>query len=96
VDKLYRYDANGLARNYVVVYATAPLFGRFTNEVYRLISSKDCPYGNAELIDVVPMDTGCTDLSLACARYLRNGTEIRLYILCVRMAEQKTTVPATT
>ena len=97
VNKLYRYDANGLARNYVIVYATAPLFGRFTNEVYQLLSSStDCPYGNAELIDVVPMDTGCTDLSLACARYLRSGSEIRLYILCVRMSNKKSAIPETT
>lgn len=89
VNKLYRYDANGLARNYVIVYATAHLFDRFANEVYQLISSStDCPYGHAELVDVVPMDTGCTDLSLACAKYLRNGKEMRLYVICVRLADR--------
>lgn len=90
VNKLYQYDANGLARNYVVVYATGPSFGRFAAEVHRMLSSaEECPYGKAKLIDVVPIDTDCADLKLALATYYRNDMKTRLYVLCVRMAEKK-------
>lgn len=95
VNKVYGYDAGGLARNYVIVYASGLNFGRFADEVYQMLSSRvDCPYGKAELIGVMPVDTGLTDLRLACARYLRNGKEVRLYVLCVRMAEKKAAPPA--
>lgn len=90
VNKLYAYDSNGLVRNYVIVYATTPEFGRFTEEVQKVIENeKKCPYGEAKLVGVMPFDTGFTDIGMVCAKYLRNGSEIRLYVLCVRMADKK-------
>ena len=95
VNKLYAYDANGLERNYVIVYATTPDFGRFTQEVQKLIGSPGkCPYGEADQIGVAPIHTGFADISMVCSKYLRNDRETRLYILCVRMAEKKVTIPA--
>jgi hypothetical protein len=96
VNKLYTYDANGLPRNYVIVYATTPDFARFTEEVHKQIGSPNkCPYGEAELVGVKPIETGFSDLSMACAKYLRNGRETRLYVICVRLADKKADVSAT-
>lgn len=90
INKLYAYDSNGLIRNYVLVYATTPDFRRFTEEVQKVVeNAKKCPYGEANLVGVMPIDTGFTDIGMVCAKYLRNGSEIRLYILCVRMADKK-------
>ena len=89
VNKVYTYDSNGLSRNYVVIYAATPKFGEFTEAVFRLLASpEECPYGDAEFLDIGFVDTEFTDLGLACANYLRNGKETRLYILCVRIAER--------
>lgn len=38
INKLYTYDANGLSRNYLIIYATIPEFNRFTEEVIKHIS----------------------------------------------------------
>ena len=96
VNKLYTYDANGLPRNYVIIYASTPQFDKFTEEVQKQIgASKKCPYGEAELVGVTPMDTGFSDLSMACVKYLRNGRETRLYVICVRLADKKADVSAT-
>ncbi len=93
VNKLYTYDANGLSRNYLIIYATIPEFDRFTGEVIKhLSSSTKCPYGNAKFIDISSIETDFADLRLACARYLRNGKEIRLYVLCVKIEEKSSTL----
>lgn len=92
INKLYTYDANGLSRNYLIIYATLPDFDRFTGEVTKQLSSpKKCPYGKAEFIDVSSIETDFADLRLICARYLRNRKMIRLYVLCIRMSEESTT-----
>ncbi len=93
VNKLYTYDANGLPRNYLVIYATIPEFDKFTEKVIEYLSDPTkCLYGNARFIDISSKETGFTDLRLACARYLRNGIETRLYVLCVRIEEKSDTL----
>ncbi len=85
VKKLYTYDANGLSRNYLIIYATISDFERFCESISNQFSSKKCSYGAAEFIDVSPVETDFSDLRMFCARYLRTGRETRLYVLCVKV-----------
>lgn len=90
VNKVYAYDSSGNLRNYIIVYATTLNISRLANEIReQLAKPEECPYGNAKFLDITSVDTACTDLKMACARYLRNNQETRLYVLCVRMAEKK-------
>lgn len=90
VNKVYAYDSNGNPRNYIIVYATTPNISHLFNGVFeQLAKPEECPYGEAAFVDITTVDTACADLKMACARYLRNDREVRLYVLCVRMAEKR-------
>lgn len=89
VNRIYKYDTNGLAQNYLLTYVDTPRFDAYWSSLLNEFTiTNKCKFGNADFIDVTDLpDQSNTDLRIGVARYRRNGRIVKLYIIAVLMSD---------
>lgn len=86
LDKVYRYDTAGHPFNVVLVYVTAPDFGRFCERYYEHIRAHAFPYEVVETVcDCKVVDTDYAGVQVMKTVLRRSGRETRLWHVCVEM-----------
>lgn len=88
VNRIYKYDTNGLAQNYFLTYVDTPSFDTYWSSLLNEFTiTNKCKFGNADFIDVTDLpEQSNTDLRIGVARYRRNGRIVKLYIIAVLMS----------
>lgn len=76
LDKIFKYDANGLLYNFIIVYYEGRNFGSFWKNYLTFISNHSYPY---PLIRSEPIDLGKADLKITTTVHLRNEKEVLLF-----------------
>lgn len=96
VNRLYGYDTNGLARNYLLLYADTPMFDKYWESVlHEFTITHKCKFGDAEFVDVTDLEElSQTDLRIGVVRYRRNGRIVKLYVIAVLMDDKTHELPA--
>lgn len=90
VNRIYKYDTNGLSQNYLLTYVDTPKFDLYWTSVLREFTlTKRCKFGSAEFVDVTDLpEQSNTDLRVGVIRYRRNGRIVKLYVIAVLMSTQ--------
>ena len=88
VDRIYKYDTNGLSQNYLLTYVDTPKFDAYWSSILNEFTiTNKCKFGNAEFIDITDLpEQSNTDLRIGVARYRRNGRIVNLYVIAVLMS----------
>lgn len=89
INRIYKYDTNGLSQNYLLTYVDTPMFDKYWSSVlHEFTVTNKCKFGYAEFIDVSDLpDQSNADLRIGVARYRRNGRIVKLYVIAVLMSD---------
>ena len=85
IDKIFNYDANGLERNFILLYSNANSFSNLCDKYIKLISKREYLY---ELIDfeMIENELSTANLKVGKSKHKREKNEVFLYHLMLNLA----------
>lgn len=87
IDKIFKYDANGLANNYIIVYANVKKFGAFYNRYRDFVKAHDFKYPLLSMKEdsVLPF----TELRKFTIVHNRNDKEVKVHHIVINLTDEK-------
>jgi hypothetical protein len=87
IDKIFTYDSNGLADNYILVYANAPNFGSFYTTYRDFVKAHTFKYPLVSLTE--DKSVQYTELKKFTIVHQRNGVNINMHHIVINLCDKK-------
>lgn len=87
IDKIFTYDSNGLADNYILVYANAPNFGSFYTTYRDFVNAHTFKYPVVSLTE--DKSVQYTELKKFTIVHQRNGVNINMHHIVINLCDKK-------
>lgn len=80
LNKIFKYDANGLSYNFILVYFEGKRFDTFCTNYFQFISNHTYPY---PLVRSEQLTIDITDLKFSKSVHLRNHVEVNVFHIVI-------------
>ena len=89
LEKIFTYDVNGLAKNFVLIYSEVKKFSTFWEKYKDYVGAYNFKYKAVSLKDISKESSCGTEVKIAVSEHYRSGVTLELYHVCINMCGTK-------